>query len=159
MEAIRAAVQEALESDAHMVVLNAGASAGSKDFTSHVINELGQVLVHGVTVMPGKPSILGQAQGKPVVATANGVVKYAARKQTLGLLVEIDHGGGIVTRYAHLGKILVEAGQQIARGQKIGTLGNSGRSTGPHLHYEVRSGERDLNPVRFLEAGAHAIEG
>lgn len=69
MEAIRAAVQEALESDAHMVVLNAGASAGSKDFTSHVINELGQVLVHGVTVMPGKPSILGQAQGKPVVGS------------------------------------------------------------------------------------------
>ena len=69
MEAIQAAVQEALDSEAHMVVLNAGASAGSKDFTSHVINALGQVLVHGVTVMPGKPSILGQAQGKPVVGS------------------------------------------------------------------------------------------
>jgi molybdenum cofactor synthesis domain-containing protein len=69
MNEIQAAVQEALDSDAHMVVLNAGASAGSKDFTSHVINELGQVLVHGITVMPGKPSILGQAQGKPVVGS------------------------------------------------------------------------------------------
>lgn len=69
MEEIQAAVQEALESDAHLVVLNAGASAGSKDFTSHVINALGEVLVHGVTVMPGKPSILGQAQGKPVVGS------------------------------------------------------------------------------------------
>jgi molybdenum cofactor synthesis domain-containing protein len=69
MEEIQAAVQEALESDAHLVVLNAGASAGSKDFTSHVINALGEVLVHGVTVMPGKPSILGKAQGKPVVGS------------------------------------------------------------------------------------------
>ncbi|MFH2125645.1 MAG: molybdopterin-binding protein, partial [Pseudomonadota bacterium] len=69
MEAIQAAVQEALDSDAHMVVVNAGASAGSKDFTSHVIKSLGEVLVHGITVMPGKPSILGQANGKPVVGS------------------------------------------------------------------------------------------
>lgn len=68
-EDIRAAVEEALASDAHMVVLNAGASAGSKDYTSHVLSELGQVLVHGVAVMPGKPSILGVASGKPVVGS------------------------------------------------------------------------------------------
>ncbi|MEW5911740.1 MAG: molybdopterin biosynthesis protein [Thermodesulfobacteriota bacterium] len=66
---IKEAVAQALASPVHMVVLNAGASAGSKDFSAHVISELGQVLVHGVTVMPGKPSILGQAQGKPVVGS------------------------------------------------------------------------------------------
>jgi molybdenum cofactor synthesis domain-containing protein len=69
MEEIQAAVQEALESDAHMVVVNAGASAGSKDYTSHVIGSLGEVLVHGITVMPGKPSILGKAGSKPVVGS------------------------------------------------------------------------------------------
>ena len=67
--AIREAVMQALEGPAHLVVLNAGASAGSKDFSAHVISDLGQVLVHGVTAMPGKPSILGQARGKPVVGS------------------------------------------------------------------------------------------
>jgi murein DD-endopeptidase MepM/ murein hydrolase activator NlpD len=97
--------------------------------------------------------------GTGIRATAPGRVVFAGKRQRYGRVIEIDHGHGIATRYAHLGKILVEAGQQVERGQKIGTLGNSGRSTGPHLHYEVRSGERDLNPVKFLEAGAHAIEG
>jgi len=69
MEEIQGAVKEALDSDAQMVVVNAGASAGSKDYTSHVIKSLGEVLVHGITVMPGKPSILGRAQGKPVVGS------------------------------------------------------------------------------------------
>jgi len=68
-EAIKQAVSQALAGPAHMVLTNAGASAGSKDYSAHVINDLGEVLVHGVTVMPGKPSILGQAQGKPVVGT------------------------------------------------------------------------------------------
>lgn len=68
-ETIKAALQEALAGPAHVVVLNAGASAGSKDFTAHVLDDLGQVLVHGVTAMPGKPSILGRAQNKPVVGS------------------------------------------------------------------------------------------
>jgi molybdopterin molybdotransferase/putative molybdopterin biosynthesis protein len=68
-EQIKAAVADALASEAHMVVLNAGASAGSKDFSVHVIGEVGEVLVHGITVMPGKPSILGKAQGKPLVGS------------------------------------------------------------------------------------------
>lgn len=68
-EAIKQAVAGALATEAHMVMLNAGASAGSKDYSAHVINNLGEVLVHGVTVMPGKPSILGRAQGKPVVGS------------------------------------------------------------------------------------------
>ncbi|MCB2190796.1 MAG: molybdopterin biosynthesis protein, partial [Deltaproteobacteria bacterium] len=68
-EAIKEAVAKALDGPAHLVMLNAGASAGSKDYSAHVINELGEVLVHGVTVMPGKPSILGRAQGKAVVGS------------------------------------------------------------------------------------------
>jgi putative molybdopterin biosynthesis protein len=68
-EAIREALAAALASDAHMVIVNAGASAGSKDYTAHVLKELGLVLVHGVTAMPGKPSILGEAKGKPVVGS------------------------------------------------------------------------------------------
>ena len=68
-EVITAAVEEALAGDAHMVVLNAGASAGSRDYSVHVLGGLGEVLVHGVTVMPGKPSILGKAQGKPVAGS------------------------------------------------------------------------------------------
>lgn len=68
-EAIKGAVAAALASDVHMVIVNAGASAGSKDYTAHVLGELGRVLVHGVTAMPGKPSILGEARGKPVVGS------------------------------------------------------------------------------------------
>jgi len=69
LEAIESAVAEALGSDLHMVIVNAGASAGSEDFTSHVVSRLGRILVHGVTVMPGKPSLLGEARGKPVVGS------------------------------------------------------------------------------------------
>jgi putative molybdopterin biosynthesis protein len=69
LEQIRGAVDRALQSDAQVVVLNAGASAGSEDYTSHVVQELGRILVHGVTVMPGKPSLLGEARGKPVVGS------------------------------------------------------------------------------------------
>lgn len=68
-ELIKAAVMETVESDAHMVILNAGASAGSKDYTVHVIKELGEVLVHGIQAMPGKPTILGRIQGKPVIGS------------------------------------------------------------------------------------------
>lgn len=68
-DAIRDAVQKALESDAHMVVINAGVSAGTKDYTSHVVKDLGRILAHGVRVMPGKPTLLGEAQGKPVIGS------------------------------------------------------------------------------------------
>lgn len=92
-------------------------------------------------------------------ATAPGRVVFAGKRPRYGRFVEIDHGHGITTRYAHLGKILAKTGQLVQRGQTIGTLGSSGRSTGPHLHYEVRSGGRSLDPAKFLDAGARAIEG
>ena len=67
-----------------------------------------------------------------------------------GKTVAVDHGSGIVTRYAHLNRIDVKKGEKVTRGQRIGDLGNSGRSTGPHLHYEVRLGGVYVNPMRYI---------
>ncbi|MEL6785364.1 MAG: M23 family metallopeptidase [Pseudomonadota bacterium] len=88
--------------------------------------------------------------GTPVLATAAGVVTRAYRAGGYGKLVEIDHGGGITTRYAHLHRMKVKKGDRIARGQKIGTVGSTGRSTGPHLHYEVRRKGRVLDPITYV---------
>ncbi len=89
--------------------------------------------------------------GTAVYATADGVVDRAERSGGYGNLVEIDHGRGIATRYGHLSKILVAAGQKVKRGQLIALSGSTGRSTGPHLHYEVRIDGRAVNPLPFLQ--------
>jgi len=89
--------------------------------------------------------------GTAVYATADGVVDKAERSGGYGNLVEIDHGRGIQTRYGHLSRILVTAGQHITRGQLVALSGSTGRSTGPHLHYEVRIDGRAVNPVPFLQ--------
>jgi murein DD-endopeptidase MepM/ murein hydrolase activator NlpD len=88
--------------------------------------------------------------GTPVVATANGRVQMAARRGDYGLLIEIDHGFGVVTRYAHLSRMAVKEGQRVERGQQIGAVGTSGLSAGPHLHYEVLVNGRNTNPTRFI---------
>ena len=87
--------------------------------------------------------------GTPVYATGNGVVTFASRQSGYGNMVVIDHGYGYVTRYAHLSKILVSKGQKVIRGEEIGAVGNTGKSTGPHLHYEVMIGENNVNPVNY----------
>lgn len=89
--------------------------------------------------------------GTPVYATADGVVDRAERAGGYGNLVELDHGKGIQTRYGHLSKILVSAGTHVSRGQLIALMGSTGRSTGPHLHYEVRIDGHAVNPVPFLQ--------
>ncbi|MBC7905421.1 MAG: M23 family metallopeptidase [Rhodospirillaceae bacterium] len=89
----------------------------------------------------------------PVVATAPGRVVFAGRKGGYGRLVEIDHGLGVHTRYGHLAAIHVHAGQYLAVGQRLGLLGSTGRSTGPHLHYEVMVDGKARNPQLFLRAG------
>ncbi|NIA66983.1 peptidoglycan DD-metalloendopeptidase family protein [Pelagibius litoralis] len=94
----------------------------------------------------------------PVFATAPGTVTYAGWSGPFGRMVEIDHGHGIRTRYAHLKKILVKSGQSVANREKIGQVGSSGRSTGPHLHYEVRYNGVPLNPMKFLTAGKHVFK-
>ena len=91
--------------------------------------------------------------GTPARATANGTVIDAGRNGGYGNMVEIDHGGGFTTRYAHLSAIKVTAGQKVKRGDVIGLVGSTGRSTGPHLHYEVRKGGQAIDPARFLIAG------
>ena len=91
--------------------------------------------------------------GTSVRATGGGIVKEAGRKGGYGNVVEIVHRNGYTTRYAHLSRISVKPGQRVERGQKIGRVGSTGRSTGPHLHYEIRKAGKAINPARFLEAG------
>jgi murein DD-endopeptidase MepM/ murein hydrolase activator NlpD len=88
--------------------------------------------------------------GTPVVATADGTVTYAGYKGALGNTVEIDHGFGIVTRYGHLGKCRVKADKKIRRGEVIGKIGTSGRTTGAHLHYEIRLNDIPVNAEKYM---------
>ena len=91
--------------------------------------------------------------GTPIYATADGIVSDAGcNSGGYGNLVKIDHGRGIETRYGHLSAILVSAGQRVARGQQIGRMGSTGRSTGSHLHYEVRIDGRAVNPIPFMKS-------
>jgi len=87
-----------------------------------------------------------------VVATAAGVVTWAGKRYGYGQLVEINHGNGYSTRYGHCHKILVKVGDKVEPGQKIALMGSSGRSTGPHVHYEVLKNGRQINPAKFVRA-------
>jgi murein DD-endopeptidase MepM/ murein hydrolase activator NlpD len=93
---------------------------------------------------------ISNKSGTDVIATADGRVSFAAEKLYIGKLVTIDHGHGRVTKYGHLKKILVKRGQKVKRGEVIGHLGNSGRSTGPHVHYEVRINGTPVNPLKYI---------
>lgn len=88
--------------------------------------------------------------GSPVAAAADGVVTFADRDSGLGNGVAVDHGYGFASRYGHLSKILVHAGDKVKAGQKIGLVGSTGRSTGPHLHYEVAVNGFKVNPMKYL---------
>jgi murein DD-endopeptidase MepM/ murein hydrolase activator NlpD len=94
----------------------------------------------------------------PVYSTAPGTVIFTGVKDSYGKLVEIDHGHGIVTRYAHLHRVLVARGQKVGAHQEIGELGSTGRSTGPHLHYEVLVDGTALDPEKFLQAGKNVVQ-
>ncbi|MGB0682855.1 MAG: peptidoglycan DD-metalloendopeptidase family protein [Magnetovibrionaceae bacterium] len=100
----------------------------------------------------------GGPLGSKVYATAPGKVVHAGWKGNYGRFVEIDHGNGIRTRYGHLKKVLVKKGQEVAFQDKIGLLGNSGRSTGAHLHYEVVFNKKPLNPSKFIKAGRYVFK-
>ncbi len=89
-------------------------------------------------------------EGTPVTAPANGVVTFTGRKGGLGKLVVIDHGYGKITRYGHLKKSLVRKGAQVKRGDKIALVGNTGRSTAPHLHYEIHVNGIPVNPSKYI---------
>lgn len=89
--------------------------------------------------------------GTPIRATANGVVTYASWYSSYGLYVSIDHGYGIETNYGHASKILVKVGQEVTKGDVIAYVGSTGRSTGPHLHYEVVRDGQTVNPIYYLD--------
>jgi len=90
------------------------------------------------------------APGEPVVAGASGTVSFVGWQNGYGQLIVVDHGGGLTTRYGHLSHIDVAQGQTVARSQFIGRVGSTGRSTGPHLHYEVRINDEPVNPLQYL---------
>jgi murein DD-endopeptidase MepM/ murein hydrolase activator NlpD len=99
------------------------------------------------------------AMAEPVHATAAGTVTVAGWTGGYGNMVEINHGNGLATRYAHLSEINVAVGQKVRSGQVVGRLGSTGRSTGPHLHYETRIDGKPVDPRRFLSAGAKLFGG
>ena len=106
----------------------------------------------------GRPALhpgvdLVQEYGAPIKATGAGKIIHAGPFGGYGNMVEIDHGNGLTTRYGHMSAVLVEEGQEVKPGDELGRLGSTGRSTGPHLHYEVRQDGEPVDPTRFLHAG------
>lgn len=96
--------------------------------------------------------------GTPILAAAKGRVVFAGTRGNYGRMVEIDHGYGFVTRYAHASRILVRKGQEVKRGDKIAEIGSSGLSTGPHLHYEVLLNGRSVNPSNYFFDGETFVD-
>jgi len=92
------------------------------------------------------------AAGTPIFAAAGGIVSTAEQTPDYGKLVKIDHGSGLETRYAHASRLYVRAGERVEKGQKIAEVGSTGRSTGPHLHYEIRLAGNPLDPRKYLKA-------
>jgi len=96
--------------------------------------------------------------GTPIHAAAAGTVSFVGNKSGYGRVVEIRHGNGLMTRYAHMSRWQAKKGDKVVAGDVIGAIGSTGRSTGPHLHFEVRMNDRAVNPRKFLEAAPHVLE-
>nr|WP_241127998.1 M23 family metallopeptidase [Novosphingobium terrae] len=97
---------------------------------------------------------LAARQGTPVVAASGGVVSYAGWMRGYGLLIEVDRGDGLATRYGHLSRVVVSRGQSVLQGQEIGAVGATGIATGPHLHYEVRVNGQPVDPSPLLQGAS-----
>ena len=93
---------------------------------------------------------IANRMGTPIVATADGVVSSVAYRGLLGKVITVNHGHGMVTRYAHISKALKKRGESVKRGETIATIGNTGRTTGPHLHYEVHLNGIPVNPKKYI---------
>ena len=96
--------------------------------------------------------------GAPIYAAAHGIVSFVGQRSGYGNVVEIDHGNGLITRYAHMSGFRTVVGKPVEPGEVIGLIGSTGRSTGPHLHFEVRINDHPVNPRPFLEAVPHVFE-
>ncbi|WP_236613075.1 M23 family metallopeptidase [Sphingobium quisquiliarum] len=104
----------------------------------------GHAAFHAGIDFPGR-------RGQPILAAAAGRIIFAGQRSGYGNVIEVEHGNGLTTRYAHLSAFAARAGQRVRRGDKIGLMGSTGRSTGDHLHFEVRMNGEAINPRRFLE--------
>lgn len=98
------------------------------------------------------------AAGTPILASASGIIRFAGTAGTYGNMIEIEHAEGLRTRYAHLSRILVRRGAMVALGETIALMGSTGRSTGNHLHFEVRSDGRAVNPFLLMAAASSAAK-
>lgn len=96
--------------------------------------------------------------GSPIYSAAKGKVSFVGRKAGYGKVVEVSHGNGLLTRYAHMSRFHARVGQEVASGDLIGAIGSTGRSTGPHLHFEVRINDRAVNPRPFLETAPDVLK-
>ncbi len=142
-----------------------GAIAGATPLAAPVAVDYRTTSGYGQRIDPfnGRPTFhagldLAAFERAPVVATSPGVVSFAGVRSGYGNVVEIDHGHGFKTRYAHLRDIQVQRGDRVAIGQRVGSMGSTGRSTATHLHYEVWFRGRAVDPVSFLRAGRHVHE-
>lgn len=96
---------------------------------------------------------IAAAYNAPIVASADGVVTFAGYRFGYGIMVEIAHGGGMITRYAHLNRAIVHNNQTVKAGELVGLMGSTGRSTGPHLHFELLAGDHKIDPYPFVKDG------
>lgn len=111
--------------------------------------------IHGARAMHSGLDMPG-APGTPIRASAGGAVRFAGAAGGYGQMVEIDHGGGLTTRYGHLSRVLVRPGSAVAQGETIALMGSTGRSTGSHLHFEVRAAGRPVDPLPYLTGAPRA---
>lgn len=96
---------------------------------------------------------IAAAYNAPVVASADGVVTFAGYRFGYGIMVEVTHGGGMITRYAHLNRAIVHNNQSVRSGELVGLMGSTGRATGPHLHFELLAGDHKIDPYPFIKDG------
>lgn len=111
----------------------------------------GHAAFHAGIDFPGR-------RGQPILAAATGKISFVGQRSGYGNVVEVNHGNGLMTRYAHLSGFDARVGQRVNRGDQIARMGSTGRSTGDHLHFEVRRGGEPINPRRFLEAAKDVLQ-
>ena len=137
--------RELLESTPSILPTNGRLTSGFSSARPHPIH---------FRELPHEGVDLSARRGTPILAAANGRVTIAGRRAGYGLVVELDHGYGYSTLYGHAAQILVRPGQRVERGDVIAQVGSTGIATSPHLHYEVRVGDRPVNPMNYVISGA-----